>query len=153
MTSQGSTTSRSSPFSWFWSERIDGNLSIPLQRSHFRNETLVDRRVPKSLLIENGAPTAADRRRIREGIEELRWVASLKPTTIGVAEYRDETREYLEISVLKLDPPVQGGCQPDLPNWSIEPYLIPYSSSLQMATLPKSHWHTSDGLKPNLAER
>lgn len=63
---------------------------------------LVDRRVPRALLIENGAPTATDRRRIREGIEELRWLAVLKPTTVGVAEYRDGVREYLEIAVLKL---------------------------------------------------
>ena len=63
---------------------------------------LVDRRVPKTLLIENGAPTAADKRRIREGVEEVRWLAALKPTTVGVAEYRDAVREYLEIAVLKL---------------------------------------------------
>ena len=62
----------------------------------------VDRRVPKMLLTENCASTAADRRRIREGIEELKWLAALKPTTIGVAEYRDTAREYLEIAVLKL---------------------------------------------------
>ena len=62
----------------------------------------VDRRVPKTLLIENGAPTAADKRRIREGVEEVRWLAALKPTTVGVAEYRDSDREYLEIAVLKL---------------------------------------------------
>ena len=65
-------------------------------------DALVDRRVPKALLIDNGAPTAADKRRIREGIQELRWLAALKPTTIGVAEYRDAAREYLEIAVLKL---------------------------------------------------
>lgn len=63
---------------------------------------LVDRRVPKTLLIENGAPTAADKRRIREGVEEVRWLAALKPTTVGVAEYRDAVREYLEIAVLQL---------------------------------------------------
>ena len=63
---------------------------------------LVDRRVPKTLLIENGAHTAADKRRIRQGVEEIRWVAALKPTTVGVAEYRDAAREYLEIAVLKL---------------------------------------------------
>ena len=63
---------------------------------------LVDRRVPKTLLIENGAPTAADKRRIREGIEEIQWLAVLKPTTVGVGEYRDAVREYLEITVLKL---------------------------------------------------
>ncbi len=63
---------------------------------------LVDRRVPKTLLIENGAPTARDKRRIREEVEELRWLAVLKPTTVGVAAYRDAEREYLEIAVLQL---------------------------------------------------
>ena len=62
----------------------------------------VDQRIPKKLLVENGAPTAADKRNITEGIEEIQWVASLKPSTIGVPEYRDETREYLEIAVLHI---------------------------------------------------
>jgi Domain of unknown function (DUF4391) len=62
----------------------------------------VDRRVPKTLLVENGAPTAADKRSIHEGVEALLWLAALKPTTIGVLEYRDEVREYLEIAVLHL---------------------------------------------------
>lgn len=62
----------------------------------------VDRRVPKTLLVEHGAPTAADRRRINEGIEEMQWVATLKPSTTGVPAFRDEVREYLEIAVLSL---------------------------------------------------
>jgi hypothetical protein len=62
----------------------------------------VNQRVPKKLLIENGAPTTADKRYINEGIEELEWVAALKPSTVGVPEYRDESREYLEVAVLKL---------------------------------------------------
>jgi Domain of unknown function (DUF4391) len=62
----------------------------------------VDQRVPKKLLLENGAPTAADRRIINDGIEELLWLAALKPTTIGVSAYRDDLREYLEIAVLRL---------------------------------------------------
>ena len=66
------------------------------------DDALVDRRVPKTLLIDNGAPTAADKRRIQEGVAEIRWLAALKPTTVGVAEYRDAAREYLEIAVLQL---------------------------------------------------
>ena len=62
----------------------------------------VDRRVPKTLLVEHGARTAADRRQINEGIEQAQWVAALKPTTIGVAAYRDDAREYLEIAVLRV---------------------------------------------------
>ena len=62
----------------------------------------VDQRVPKKLLLENGAPTAADKRFINEGVEAVLWLAALKPTTIGVPEYRDDVREYLEIAVLRL---------------------------------------------------
>lgn len=60
----------------------------------------VDQRVPKKLLLENGAPTAADKRLIADTVEEIQWVAALKPNTIGVPDYRDEVREYLEIAVL-----------------------------------------------------
>ncbi len=61
----------------------------------------VQHRVPKKLLLENGAPTAADKRHINDGIEELFWIAALKPTTIGVPAYHDAEREYLEIAVLR----------------------------------------------------
>jgi hypothetical protein len=64
------------------------------------NEALVDQRVPKKLLLEQGAPTAADKRQIQDGIEEMTWVAALKPINIGVPAFRDEAREYLEIAVL-----------------------------------------------------
>ncbi len=60
----------------------------------------VDQRVPKKLLLENGAPTAADKRLINENIKEIHWVAALKPNTIGVLNYCDDLREYLEIAVL-----------------------------------------------------
>lgn len=65
-------------------------------------ESHVDQRVPKKLLLENGALTAADKRQITEGIEEIHWLAALKPNTVGVPEYRDEAREYLEIAVLSI---------------------------------------------------
>jgi len=68
-------------------------LALPL-------DARVDRRVPKKLLLEQGAPTAADKRQIQDGVEEMLWVAALKPTNIGVPAFRDDVREYLEIAVL-----------------------------------------------------
>lgn len=62
----------------------------------------VERRVPKTLLLEHGAPTAADRRQVNAGIAHIQWVAALKPTTVGVAAYRDDAREYLEIAVIRV---------------------------------------------------
>ena len=62
----------------------------------------VGQRVPKKLLVENGAPTAADKRLINDRVEEIQWLAALKPNTIGVPAYSDDVREYLEIAVLCL---------------------------------------------------
>lgn len=74
-------------------EDVIAALAIP-------DAALVGQRVPKKLMLEQGAPTPADKRRIQDGLEELFWVAALKPTTIGVPAYRDDTREYLEVAVL-----------------------------------------------------
>ena len=63
-------------------------------------EARVEQRVPKKLLVENGAPTAADKRQINDGIEEILWHAALKPANLGVPAYRDAVREYLEIAIL-----------------------------------------------------
>lgn len=60
----------------------------------------VDQRVPKKMLAEHGAPTAADRRLLTDGIEELQWIAALKPGTVAIPEYRADGREYLEVAVL-----------------------------------------------------
>ena len=78
------------------------SASVILSHLALPPESRVDQRVPKKLLLEQGLPTTADRRAVQEGVEELFWVAALKPETIGVPAYRDETREYLEIAVLAL---------------------------------------------------
>lgn len=62
----------------------------------------VDQRISKTLLVENGAPKAADKRFINEGIESLQWHAAIKPTNSGIPEYRDAARHYVEIAVLEL---------------------------------------------------
>lgn len=60
----------------------------------------MNKRVPKKMLVENGALTSVDKRLINDAIEEIEWLAALKPNTVGVAEYRDDEREYLEVAVL-----------------------------------------------------
>ncbi|WP_424680982.1 DUF4391 domain-containing protein [Frateuria sp. YIM B11624] len=64
----------------------------------------VDQRIAKKLLIEHGAPTAADRRLIQDGVEETTWLAALKPELLGTPPFRDVTREYLEIALVRLRP-------------------------------------------------
>ena len=77
-------------------------IEVILQAIGLPDTALVNQRVPKKLLVENGAPTTADKRKINDGIEEIHWLAALKPNTIGVPEYLDDVREYLEIAVLSV---------------------------------------------------
>lgn len=67
---------------------------------------LVQQRVPKKLLIDNGAITAGDKRVITDGIDEIHWLASLKPSTVGVPAFMDggapPVREYLEVAVVSV---------------------------------------------------
>jgi len=119
---------------------IIANLALP-------PETRVDQRVPKKLLVENGAPTAADKRQINQGIEELIWLAALKPTTIGVPEYRDDVREYLEIAVLSLTlrPDAKTGRLVELIHRAIPYPLLLVTEQLDHLTLSLAHKRWSQG--------
>lgn len=79
----------------FGTQHVIDALALPAS-------ALVGQRVPKTLLVEHGAPTAADKRLIEAGVAELRWVASLKPNTVGVAAFEDSTRQCVELVVLTL---------------------------------------------------
>ena len=64
----------------------------------------LDQRVPKKLFIEQLATrpgtTAADKKLVREELEEFRWLASLKPGRTGLAPFSNETHDYAEIAIL-----------------------------------------------------
>lgn len=76
------------------------NASALISALGLPSATLVSQRVPKKMLAENGATTSADRKLLQDHIEEITWVAALKPTNVGVPEFRDEQRAYLELAVL-----------------------------------------------------
>ena len=76
------------------------SLSLLISALALPPESRVDQRIPKKLLVEQSDATAADKRLLQDGIEELNWIAALKPVNVGVPEYRDDVREYLEIAVL-----------------------------------------------------
>lgn len=64
--------------------------------------TRLNQRVPKKLLAEHGAATAADKRQIQDGVDEIVWLAALKPHLIGVPAFEDGQRQYVELAVLSL---------------------------------------------------
>lgn len=100
-------------------------------------EAQVEQRIPKKLLLEHGAATAADRRLVQEGIEVLTWMAALKPTTVGTPAYIDEVREYLEIAVVTavLRPGAKAARLNELIHRAIPYPLVLVSEQEGMATL------------------
>lgn len=79
---------------------FESALDIVVDALALPPEARIDARVPKKLLIEQGAPTAADKRAIQEGVDELHWRAACKPSIIGIPSFADEQHEYLEIAVV-----------------------------------------------------
>ena len=81
------------------SEQLISALRLPA-------EATVGQRVPKKMLAENltsrSTATSADRKLLHEQIEEVTWVAALKPTNAGIPVYQDEVRSYLELAVLSV---------------------------------------------------
>lgn len=60
----------------------------------------VDARVPKKMLVEQGAPTTGDKRAIQDGIDEMQWLAVLKPNTVAIPAFNDQIHDYSEIAVI-----------------------------------------------------
>lgn len=81
------------------SEQLISALRLPA-------EATVGQRVPKKILAENltsrGTATSADRKLLQEQIDEITWVAALKPTNAGIPEYQDDVRSYPELTVLSV---------------------------------------------------
>lgn len=71
---------------------------------HLPAESSIGQRVPKRMLAENltsrGTVTSSDRKLLQEQIEEITWVAALKPSNAGIPAFQDEARSYLELAVL-----------------------------------------------------
>lgn len=110
-------------------------------------DACVNQRVPKKLLLENGAPTATDKRNIQDGIEEVQWVAALKPINIGVAAFRDDMREYLEITVLtvQLRPEAKATRLMELIHRAIPYPTVLVTVEGQMVSLSLAHKRWSQG--------
>ena len=81
------------------SEQLISALRLPAEAS-------VGQRIPKKMLAVNltsrGTATSADRKLLQEQIEEVTWIAALKPSNAGIPAYQDEVRSYLELAVLSV---------------------------------------------------
>lgn len=62
----------------------------------------VQQRVPKKLLTEHSAISASDRKLIQDQVQEVQWLAAIKPSNAGVPTFEDAQRSYLELAVIAI---------------------------------------------------
>lgn len=107
----------------------------------------IDQRVPKKMLMEQGAPTQADKKKIQDGIEDMFWIAALKPSNVAVPIYRDELREYLEIAVISatLRPKAKASRLVELIHRSIPYPAVLLSAQAETVTISLAHKRHSLG--------
>lgn len=57
----------------------------------------------KKMFLDSGVLNAADKACLKEDVDKIRWLYTLKPSTINIAAYADDQREYSEIAVLLVE--------------------------------------------------
>lgn len=99
MTSNATTaalSSRSISFDEFL-EMLDVPNSCELNKPIFKKMFSEATDGKKSIL------DAADKKALKDNVEKIRWLYTLKPNTINIAPYKDSEREYPEIAILHVE--------------------------------------------------
>lgn len=57
----------------------------------------------KKLLQENADLDATDKKALKDDVERIRWLYTLKPATVNIPKYEDGNLEYQEVAILQVD--------------------------------------------------
>lgn len=57
----------------------------------------------KKLFQENADLDTTDKKALKDDVERIRWLHTLKPATINIPKYEDSNLEYQEVAVLQVD--------------------------------------------------
>lgn len=64
---------------------------------------LLNKPLFKKLFQEHADLDITDKKALKDDIDKIRWVYTLKPSTLNIEPYRDELREYDEIAIIQID--------------------------------------------------
>ncbi len=74
-----------------------------LEHLDIPNSCRLDKPVFKKLFLDHGVLDATDKKCLKDDIARVRWLYTLKPSTINIAAYGDDIREYPEVAVLHVE--------------------------------------------------
>ena len=63
----------------------------------------LDKPVFKKLFLDGGVLDATDKKCLKDDVVRVRWLYTLKPSTINIAAYGDDIRDYPEVAVLHIE--------------------------------------------------
>lgn len=86
----------------------DLNLGLPLFEAFLNMLCVPDRCVLnkplyKKMFLEHTELDARDKKALKDDVEKIRWLYTLKPSTINIAAYTDDLRDYGELAILHLE--------------------------------------------------
>lgn len=64
---------------------------------------LLNKPLFKKLFQEHADLDITDKKALKNDIEKIRWVYTLKPATVNIAAYSDDAREYEEVAIVQID--------------------------------------------------
>ncbi|PHS00150.1 MAG: hypothetical protein COA78_24180 [Blastopirellula sp.] len=67
------------------------------------NKCELNKPIFKKMFLDNGALDATDKKCLKDDVDKVRWLYTLKPSTINIAPYNDNQREYPEVAVLHVE--------------------------------------------------
>ena len=79
------------------------SFDVFLEHLDIPNACRLDKLVFKKLFLDSGVLDATDKKCLKDDITRLRWLYTLKPSTINIAAYRDTIREYPEVAMLHVE--------------------------------------------------
>ena len=59
--------------------------------------------VYKKYFLENGILDATDKKALKEDVNKIRWLYTLKSSTINISSYSDDERDYPEVVILHVE--------------------------------------------------
>ena len=63
----------------------------------------LDKPIFKKLFLENADLDVNDKRALKDDVSKIRWAYTLKPATINIPTFVDETHEHLEVAFLEIE--------------------------------------------------
>ena len=78
-------------------------IDIFLDRLSIPKSCELNKPVYKKYFLENGILDATDKKALKEDVNKIRWLYTLKPSTINISPYSDDERDYPEVAIVYVE--------------------------------------------------